>query len=595
MSKKVKNSRRSLKVASNQIGMISLVDILANSLIVMILLIFITLKVNEEVAEKEKQSLKEVSVLMSRKIASKVVSNSLATSRPAFLHDYHSSPLDINPDERIMPVLELHKNFVRLFYTGKTVSFSNLLKKDNALDHYLSRLTDQQKLRVRLDLYDVPLYYILMSILKDHGITIRHWHLLGYKESPPKADEYIPESQAQKQRKSEKKETDETVDTYGDSFAEHFPEFASPENNQPGSEEFMKELNKRQEELDGEFSEMLEDLIPELGEDEIDALKKFFENMPPLPPMSDNPEMRFDPEMFKQFLKDLAKSLLNQKPPDFQLRIPDSNSPLMPPPSDSNPPTKPDPEAFLTAMLQYLQEKQFHFDEGIMSDIDQSELMFMVLRFASNKEAMKNSSLYPMALRILNEFAYLNDKSDISSDSSADAEITPGSLLLNQLVDTSTNRPNHLRLLKNKSLNDNTLLSDKRQTKMDIYQNPSFKEIDLAVRRFPTNFKGEKVRIDQNNFVVVPPSLKRSSGYDWRLIAVINNRLSDIVIGYVYASFDNAGNLLLPLPENNVWVNGKNIASLYEASFFKSEILLLLVFVLLSAFMVIFYLRVNRS
>ena len=159
---------------------VALADILANSVAVLIIMIVTVIMIKHEQEQTKIDQTEEVSVLLSRKIASSVVMNALPTSAPARLHDYKNSHLDINPYHNTMPILELHDNQVRNFYTGETFSYDELLLPNNRLDLYLRTLGPQQLKSVRIDLYHIRLFYIVMSILKSHETYPKHWHFLTY-------------------------------------------------------------------------------------------------------------------------------------------------------------------------------------------------------------------------------------------------------------------------------------------------------------------------------------------------------------------------------------------------------------------------------
>ena len=157
---------------------IALADILANGVAVLLIMIVINLQVQKASNEALSERLDDVASVLSRDIAKKMVKNALPTSPPARLHDYTRSPIDRFPKEYIMPVLMLTEAGVKHFYSGELWSRGALLSSNNQLDAYLRSLTNNQKKQVRVDVYSIKHFYLLMSILKDHDIQIRHWHFL---------------------------------------------------------------------------------------------------------------------------------------------------------------------------------------------------------------------------------------------------------------------------------------------------------------------------------------------------------------------------------------------------------------------------------
>ncbi len=157
---------------------VALADILANGVAMLIIVIVLTLNARYEQEQKQLEQVDEVSVMLSRQLATSIVMNRLSSSPPARLHDYEASPLDRVRNQKILPILELHREFVRDFYSGQIYSRDEMLFEENALDNFIVGFTASQKQRLRVDIYEVRLFYIAMSILKDHGIVPRHWHFL---------------------------------------------------------------------------------------------------------------------------------------------------------------------------------------------------------------------------------------------------------------------------------------------------------------------------------------------------------------------------------------------------------------------------------
>ena len=158
---------------------VALVDILANGLAMLIIVIVLSIAARAEREERTRAQVDEVETMMSRRFSTSLVLNSLAASPPARLHDYDNSPLDLERDPQILPIIELHRNFVRELYSGAVWSREALLREPNEMDAYLANFSDDQKARLRADVYDIAQFYLAMDILRDHGITIRHWHFLA--------------------------------------------------------------------------------------------------------------------------------------------------------------------------------------------------------------------------------------------------------------------------------------------------------------------------------------------------------------------------------------------------------------------------------
>lgn len=166
---------------------VALVDILANGVGMLIIVIVVSIASRVEREERYAEQADEVASVMSHKFSTSLVLNSLAASPPAVLHNYDNSAIDQVLDPQVMPIIELHPAFVREFYSGARWSRRELLREFNGMHAWLSSLSLEQKKRVRTDIYDVGQYYLAMSILREHGVRIAHWHFLTGPLSPAAA------------------------------------------------------------------------------------------------------------------------------------------------------------------------------------------------------------------------------------------------------------------------------------------------------------------------------------------------------------------------------------------------------------------------
>ena len=158
---------------------VALADILANSVAIVIIMIVVMLMTRYEQEQNKLEQTEDVAVVLSRELATSFVMNALPTSPPAQLHDYVTSPLDRNPQHATMPIIELHDEYLRDYYTGAIYQRDDLLRNDNALDRYLASLSPEQLAAMRVDIYGVGQFYVAMSIFRAHGHQPRHWHFLA--------------------------------------------------------------------------------------------------------------------------------------------------------------------------------------------------------------------------------------------------------------------------------------------------------------------------------------------------------------------------------------------------------------------------------
>ncbi len=157
---------------------VALVDILANGVGMLIILIVLSISSRFEAEQRQLEQVGEASVVLSRTISTDIVRNRLAASPPAQLHSYQNSPLDRVRDPLQLPILELHRDFVRDYYSSAVYSREELLLEDNRLDEALAAFTPRQRNTLRIDMYAVREFYLAMSVLRSHGIGSRHWHFV---------------------------------------------------------------------------------------------------------------------------------------------------------------------------------------------------------------------------------------------------------------------------------------------------------------------------------------------------------------------------------------------------------------------------------
>ena len=158
---------------------VALVDILANGVAVLIIIIVLSISSRFEEEQRQLEQVDEVAAMLSRQFTTSIVMNRLAASKPARLHDYENSPLDRVKDFRIMPILELHRDFARDYYSGTIFLRRELLLEHNRMDEWFDDFTPHQRRRIRVDIYDIRQFYLTHSIMKSHGIVPRHWHFLA--------------------------------------------------------------------------------------------------------------------------------------------------------------------------------------------------------------------------------------------------------------------------------------------------------------------------------------------------------------------------------------------------------------------------------
>ncbi|KAB2826463.1 hypothetical protein [Aliivibrio finisterrensis] len=163
-------------------GMV-LSDILANGVIVLLILIMTTILIESEKEKQKIEKAKDITVVLSREIMSSLVMNSLKTSPPSILHDYHESQLDKRIIKENIPIFELVNGGVYEVASKKFWNRNLLLTQNSPLDEYLSKLPIIDKNLFRVDIYSINNFHVFMSILRSHNMKPRHWHFVGETSS----------------------------------------------------------------------------------------------------------------------------------------------------------------------------------------------------------------------------------------------------------------------------------------------------------------------------------------------------------------------------------------------------------------------------
>ena len=84
--------------------------------------------------------------------------------------------------------------------------------------------------------------------------------------------------------------------------------------------------------------------------------------------------------------------------------------------------------------------------------------------------------------------------------------------------------------------------------------------------------EGLRVALPRDGIVLVPgsePGVARD--IKWRVVTLVNPERTDFVTGFVYAGFDAAGRMVLPVDENAVDIGGVPVESVRPSIAFRSE------------------------
>ena len=555
---------------------IALADILANSVAMIIILIVLTMMIKHEQEQARISEVEDITVLLSRDLATSVVMNGLPTSKPARLHDYVNSPLDANPHPSIMPIIELHTNYVRDYYTKQTFTREEMLKSNNAFDKFLARMNPTQKNYIRIDIYDIQMFYLTMSIIGDHGPMPRHWHFLGYHGSPLEDDnESTPDSGV------EVNETDEPVpDSWDQPGNSRDP--MQREGEGDNSEDIWQEIpaDISLDAFHGDENYPFDDLAydaeaanpdskeygsssSEPADEMFDALTKMMaESLNSRGRRSDFPQMM----RFRTATPSSAKSSSEKQQEYMFLNISQNGED-----ADALDYTK-----ILATLFRYMEKAQQAVAEG-------NYLMLQDFKFAD--DILLPAAMMPKLSdgEELNFYTYI--KSIMFPPS--DAEHQP--LYVEQRRED--NNVTVLTVHPNQLAENAQLLNNKQQKPLpDI---PRDAIVRMHVGLYPAIYKGLKVQLDKDSIILLPSKQATPDEYQWRIVTIVSPQRDDYLLAFVYASINRDGSLRLAVDQNNVSIDYALVTTHYpsiphrkenEALFFYGLAALLLVLGVLRRF-----------
>ena len=532
---------------------IALADILANSVAMIIILIVLTMMIKHEQEQARISEVEDISVLLSRDLATSVVMNGLPTSRPARLHDYINSPMDANPQPSIMPIIELHYNYIKDYYTKQRFSRDELLQPDNAFDAFLAQLNPIQKNYIRIDIYDIRTFYLAMSIIGDHGPMPRHWHFIGYDGNPiaddndsvPGPGEEITESdEASEEASEEPGNSEQFRESEGaggnnENIWEDIPAdislgaITSDENYPFDDLAYDSESAEPQNEEYGGGGE-------EPADEMFDALTKMMaESMGRANQSSDFPSVM----RFRTATPSSEKSSSEKEQEYVYLNTEegDENGEQL------------DYANILAALFQFMERAQRAVSEG-------NYLMLQNFKFAD--DILLPASMMPsLSDEELNFYEYL--KSVMFPTSSADKD----PLYVEQQIED--NNVTALAVHPNQLLEDALLLNNSDQTPFSDL--PGDAVVRMHVGLYPAIYKGLKINLDKDSIILLPRKQADPDQYQWRIATIVSPQRDDYLLAFVYAAINQNGSLRFAADQNSVSIAQTQVMTHYPSVPYRKE------------------------
>lgn len=569
----------------------ALVDILANGLAMLIIVIALSIAARGEHEQRTASKVEEVETVMSRRFSTSLVLNSLAASRPAQLHDYQISPLDQEYDPDVLPIIELHRDFVREFYSGAIWPREQLLREPNAMDGWLSGFSTEQKRRLRTDVYDIAQFYLAMSILRDHGIAVQHWHFLAGGLDLAQAGNCSPAVSAQDCDTGSAPVTTSDLPalTQGDGggseiwppgFAEGngqqaednfspFPSGATPGPLLSGAGGFGSFADA--ENLGGSF--------PNARPGARSGAESQSSGLLGAPEGESNGRIRFrlsSPESLRQ---DSAQSF------DW---------------GD----TEPTVERVLSILFDFIGKLQATLDAGASPSAQLANFEMLMNRAFSSPLVLDEQTRALVDTLVLDVFQNLAEglPEDLSEDLPEDLvrEFQPPGAAghyrqLDQqleVIPLEFEERAHTALViePNRRLQQIAV----GQARHNALPLPEITRPVLRLNTHPDVWRGLSLPLEKNAILLLPPKQQRPNHLRWRAVAYIAPKFDDFIIGFVDSAIDGDGRLVVQAEDNRVRLGGRPLLSAHREPGFGTRSWLVASYALLMVCLLGFVLLVRR-
>ena len=587
---------------------VALVDILANGVAMLIIVIVVTIAARMEREERYAEQASEVATVMSHKFSTSLVLNSLAASPPARLHDYETSPLDQVLDPELLPIVELHRGFVREFYSATIWTRRDLLEERSGLSAWLTGFSDEQRARLRMDVYDIDQFYLAMSILREHGIRVRHWHFLTGAISPGEAAR-CPPGVAAKDCLGGKTETPAPLPRLarddrgrGGLGGTESPLYEPPSGAGQGSGGADSMPGLIPDGTGVASGPMPAGVVPGMagsadagfapegavpgsagaglgagsGDPGAAANLGSFPNareggMEPSAGRGGGRSSRGGEDRGGSGQSSRAEGSQSGDGPQLNLRIALPESIRREAQSGSA--GVPALEALFGIILHYLGELQDSLDTGGTPSrlVDGfAERMLRAFRAPPPITEMERQIARDLALKFallphLGDSAFRPDPLALRSvppGPSADAVLVIQPNRLNDVAGVGRGGEGH---------DGDERTAEERDSERQDYTLPERGRASLALNAYPSIWKGLEIRIEPYSVLLMPPEARETGRMRWRAVAHITPRLDDFIVGFVFADMDAEGSLRIQADANRVRLERQPLFTEYRESAFGSR------------------------
>ena len=555
---------------------VALADILANGVAIIIMMIVITVMIKHEQEEQRLEQIEDVSVLLSRDLATSVVMNALPTSPPARLHNYHTSPLDRNPTHALMPIIELHTDNIRNYYTGETISRNELLRHDNAFDRYIKSLNQVQLLRVRIDIYSIRLFYLVMSIFRDYNVRPGHWHFIGYGDGDSADKSGSRWAGTTRDKLFRRDEEPQRAPGEGVAEGDETSRDTAARPAAPGLGRAGGQRNPgvpQETALDSNPGNLQNYPYDDLAFERGDVQRQ--EAPGDLPGSISEPRSRRE-KTSDEFFSALAQMMMDGTAGEgrSQTRIsrfrsarggggmPMENSTMPGAEGDSALSTPADLRLLLPALFEFMRRVQDEADAGgatRLAEYDFRRDILPLMKQIQDSPADRK----PLFDRLVN----------LVGDAPEDSPDEP--IPVTQDTDERL-RANALAVAINDSVRTARLVGNAAQERRaDL---PGEMRPTLHFGLYPAIYRGLRAPLKKDTLILMPPGQKAPHEFRWRVVTVVSPAADDFMTAFVHAALDDRGNLLLSSEENALNLAGYRVATNYPTLPFRNERWLLLIY-----------------
>ena len=533
---------------------IALVDILANGVAVLIIVIVLSIASRFEQEKEFNERIQEVSAVMTREFSTSLVLNRLAAGPPAQLHDYENSELDAIWHPVVLPVLEIHKEVVRDPYTARVWHRNELLREPNSLDDFLAEFDDFQRERLRGDFYDIGTFYLLMSILNDHGIKISHWHFMGVQGIGQSVESArCPAGMSYKDCAGSGGASDSGLPSMLESLGTQQGESESNEEGAwpPG------DLSTQEDETGGGEGEVDLPEGTQLGPGGSGELEA-----------GSFPDARATREgMFGQG-RGTGSGQRGEGTGQSQgisVRLADPTAEALSVEGLNLAALQASPKDFLIAFMGFLDQVQTMYD----NDEPPTQLL---------------QQLIPTLQRYLQEPPQLSERQlqDIE-DLTLALAITPGQPqeetepLLTLPMPLSANPEAFLRFPVNRMLFEAEIQTNHEE---QLASMPEQARIRFNLQAYPEIWRGLQVSLDRNAVIMMSPDQQDTDVPKWRAVTYLAPQLDDFIVGFVYGTLDEDGHLEMLAEPNQSLVETVSLTPQWDPDPFSIQTWMTLLYVL---------------